>query len=210
MKPKLHLAPALVLSGLLTGCVMHRDFRGSTANLKADGGETSNVNALKMSVASSGVTTNGGNYLVISLPEQNCQLVLFYPKMKLYPYYCLRAEIGTNQIRAWQIEHSQHSTNYVTVSEELPPNQTDVWLKRVKSFNRSELATGVTGGLPVNAERLHGSFEMMKDGGVFHINAHLSGDNGVELSGIFDSYKSLWSPLIPVVVPIMLLFGGGE
>src|ERR1017187_6989792 len=162
MKPKLILCLALVLSGVLTGCVMQREFRGSTTNLKNDGGQTSISNDLKMTVAGSGITTNGGKYIVFSLPEENCRLVLFYPKMK--PDYYLRAELGTNQIHAWQIMYGDHSTNHTTVREELPQNQTDAWLVRGKQPRSSELASGATGGLPANAERLHGQIEMEKDG----------------------------------------------
>ena len=204
MLAKLLLCLALVLSGLLTGCVTQREFRGSTANLKSNGDLTSNTNFLKMSVAGSGVTTNGGNYLVLSLPEENCQLALFYPKLKPYPYYYFKAEVGTNQIHAWQIDLSNQTTNHITVHIDLPPNQTDAWVKRGKTFSRSELAAGVTGSLPASAERLHGQIEMEKKGGEFHINVDLSNENGVKLSGIFDSYRTLWRPLL---YPYILIFG---
>jgi hypothetical protein len=113
-------------------------------------------------------------------------------------------ELGTNQIHAWQVELGYLSTNQIAIREELPPNQTDVWLIRGKPLKRSELVSGVTGSLPVNTERLQGSVEMLKNGGVFHINVHLSGDSGVKLLGIFDSYKALWRPLL---YPYILIFG---
>jgi len=209
MKPKLILCLALVLSGVLTGCVTHREFSGSTANLKGDGEQTSAINTLKMRVAGSGTTTNGGSYIIFSLPQEHCQLVLFYPKMKPYPYYYLRADLGTNQIRSWQIEQSDPSpTNHVVTNIELPPNQTAVWFKRGKPFSCSELTSGIAGRLPADAERLYGQVEMMKDGGEFHITVDLSNDGGVKLSGIFDSEKEPWRPFWYPLVVIYMLFGG--
>jgi hypothetical protein len=207
MKPKLLLCLALVLSGVLTGCVMQREFRGSATNLKNDGGQTSISNDLKMTVAGSGITMNGGKYIVFSLPEENCRLVLFYPKLK--PDYYLRAELGTNQIHAWQIMYGCYSTNGFTVREELPQNQTDAWLVRGKQPRSSELASGVMGSLPANAERLQGQVEMVTDSKnrEFHMNVDLSGDNRVKLLGIFDSYKTLWSPLI---LPFVLIHGDSD
>jgi hypothetical protein len=52
MNPKRILCLALVLNGLLTDCVIHREFRGSTANLKGDG--TSVTNYLNIDIAGSG------------------------------------------------------------------------------------------------------------------------------------------------------------
>jgi hypothetical protein len=204
MKPKLILCLALVLSGVLTGYVTHREFSGSTANLKGAGDQTSNANDLKMSVEGSGITTNGGNYIIFSLPQEHCHLVLFYPKMKPYPYYYFRADLGTNQIHGWQIEQSDPSpTNHIVTHINLAPNQTDVWFKRGKTFNRSELKSGIAGGLPADAERLYGQVEMIKDGGEFHITVDLSNENGVKLLGILDSYKEPWPPL---VYPFLIIF----
>ncbi|MGA9779160.1 MAG: hypothetical protein WBS33_12895 [Verrucomicrobiia bacterium] len=194
MKPKLLLCLALVLSSLLAGCVTQREFRGSTANLKGEGNQTSNTNFLKMSVTGSGVTTNGGNYIVFSLPDQKCRLVLFYPKMKRNQSDYLRAELGTNHTHAWQLTWGYQSTNYILVNEELPQNQTGVWLIRGKQFDWSRLGLGVEGRLPVNAERLIGQIEMVGVGdSEFNFDVDLSGGNGVKLSGIFDSFKKPWA-----------------
>ena len=206
MKPKIILCLALVLSGALMGCVTHREFRGSTTNLKGAGDQTSNTNFLKMSVECSGITTNGGNYIVFQLPEENCKLVLFYPKMKPYPYYYFRAKLDTNQIRAWQIEQSDYLTNHIVTTEELPQKQTDVWLVKGKQLNRLRLDFGPEGVLPASAERLHGQIEMVTDSKnrEFHVNVDLSNGNGVKLSGIFDSYKELWPPLeIPYMIFVL-------
>src|SRR5277367_5197601 len=135
MKSKLIFCFALVLGIVLSGCVMHREFRGSTANLKGDGGQTSPTNFLKMAVADFGVTTNGGNYIVLSLPEQNCEFVLFYPKLRPYPYDDLRVEIDANGSRAWQILQGYYLTNYISTNLDLPPNQAEAWLTRGKGLD---------------------------------------------------------------------------
>jgi hypothetical protein len=204
MNSKLLLCLAFVLGGALTGCVIHREFRGSTANLKGGGEQTAPADFLKMKVASSGVTTNGGNYLVLSLPSQNCQLAFFYPKLKPFQWELVEAEVSSNHTHVQQIEQGMRGTNYVCITVDLPEKQTGVWLIREKQFDRSQLELGPEGDLPAGAERLYGKIELSKDGRVFHVNADLLGENGVKMSGIFDSYKELWTPL---VYPAVLIFG---
>ncbi len=151
-----------------------------------------------MTVAASGSTTNGGSYLVLSLPEEKCQLAFLFPKIK-NPRYYLKAELGANDIYTQQIEYGIYLTNNISVAEELPKNQTDVWLKRGSPFKNLELVSGVTSNLPAEAERLQGQVELGKDGKEFHITMNLFDDNGVKLSGTFDSYVDAWF-LVPYAV----------
>ncbi len=205
MNSKLLLCLALGLSSLLTGCVTHREFRGSTANL---GGEeqTAPTNFLKVKVAGSGVTTNAGNYLVLSLPSQNCQLAFFYPKLKPFRYDLVEAEINSNHTHAQQVEQGMRGTNYVCITVDLPEKQTGVWLVRRNNSTLHNFELGPMGNLPAGAERLYGQFEWSKDGSAFGINADLASEDGVKISGIFDSYKELWYPL---ALPGILIFGPG-
>lgn len=157
-----------------------------------------------MAVADSGVTTNGSNFIALSLPKQNCELALFYPRLRPYPYDYFRAEIGTNSSRAWQILQGFYLTNYISTNLDLSSNQTEVWLIRGKELSHSWLKRGIAADLPANTERLHGKIGMVKDDGKFHINADLVGSDGTKISGIFDSYKT---PSMLWAWPVVLIFG---
>jgi hypothetical protein len=206
MKPKLILCLALVLSGALTGCVMDRQFYGTGTNLTGNREQIPLGSHLKMSIASSGDTTNGGCYMVLSLPKQDCRFVLFYPNIKPKPYQFLRVEIGAKQTHVWQYEGE--GTNYLM--EELPDGakQTGAWFVKGKRFNFPRLSLGASQfGLSVtNSERLRGQLEIVfENHSEFQVNVDLLGDDGTTtLQGEFWNEKSLWPPLAG---PAILIFG---
>ena len=206
MKSTFILSLALVLCGLLTGCVMDRQFYGTGTNLTGDREQIPLGSHLKMSVASSGENTNGGRYMVLSLPKQDCWFVLFYPNIKPNPYQFLRVEIGAKQIHVWQ--HEGDGTNYWM--EELPDGakQTGAWIVKGKRFDFSRLSLGTSQfGLSVtNSERLRGQIEIgLENHSEFDFKVVLSSDDGTTtFQGEFWSEKSLWPPLAG---PTMLIFG---
>jgi hypothetical protein len=206
MKPKPILWLALVLSGVLTGCVMDRQFYGTGTNLTGDREQIPLGSHLKMSVASSGDTTNGGRYMVLSLPKQDCWFVLFYPNIKPDPYQFLRVEIGAKQTHVWQYEGE--GTNHRMEELSDGPMQTGTWFVKGKKFDFSRLSLGTSQfGLSVtNSERLHGQLEIgFENHSEFNVNVDLSSDDGTTtFQGEFWSEKSLWPPLVG---PAMLIFG---
>jgi hypothetical protein len=206
MKTKLLLCLALVLGGALSGCVMDRQFYGTGTNLKGKREQIPLGSHLKMSVAGSGDTTNGGRYMVLSLPHQDCWFVLFYPTVG--PGQWLRMEIGAKKSYAWRSEGAGTSDWMKEVQN--GSEQSAAWFVRGKQFDFSRLALGTSQfGLSVtNSEQLRGQVEIgigMNGHSEFDVNVDLSGDDGTTtLQGEFWSYKSLWPPLLG---PAMLVFG---
>lgn len=194
MKIKQLFCVALLLSLALTGCVIHREFRGSTSNLKGDGGQTPPGEFLKMKLANSGITANGGNYITLSLPSQNCELTIFYPKLRPYSYQVFQAQISTNHTHVWQIHYLTNDFHTIWHTNlDLPEKQMAVWIVRGEPLSSSQLKCNDK--LPQNARRLYGQIEMTDTGREFQINVELSNDDGTHLSGIFDSYEEFWGPL---------------
>lgn len=186
---------------------MHREFDGSTTDLKGEGSKTSVDTPLKLRLSGPGKTADGGNYMVLGLPEQKCQVVFFYPGLRPWPDDCFEAELGTNRVRAWQLKAGYYLTNYIATNVDLPAAQAGVWLVRGKPLRHSQLK--LCGELPVNVDPLYGGIQLQRDGSEFHIDATLSNVDGTTISGSFDSYKTLWEPLM---VPAMLfdLAGGAS
>ena len=206
MKSKLPLCLALVLSIQLAGCVTGGQFRGTAANLNSNGELTSASSGLKMNVACSGITTNGGNYIVLSLPEQNCRLILFYPTMK--QHQSLLMEIGTNHNHTWRFEDQFYCSS---PGMEVPCNLNlpAAWLARGSRLDCSRLVRGLEASLPAKAGRMHGLVEInCANRPEFSAAVDLSDDTGqTKLCGNFDSHKELWSPLVSPTVATMLIFG---
>jgi hypothetical protein len=185
---------------------MDRQFYGTGTNLTGKREQIPLGSHLKMSVAASGDTTNGGRYMVFSLPKQDCRFVLFYPNINSNSYQYLRVEIGAKQIHVWQ--HEGDGTNYWML--ELPDGakQTGAWILKGKKFDFSRLSLGTSQfGLSVtNSERLRGQLEIgFENHSEFNVKVDLSSDHGATaLQGEFWSEKSLWPPLAG---PAMIIFG---
>jgi hypothetical protein len=168
-----------------------------------------------LKVSSSGNTIKGGNYLALYLPQEKCQFVLFYPKLKpigpkdlnVYPDYNFRADIETNHVHTWQTEGVWQGKNAVTMNVDLPEGYTAVWLVRGKPLRGSVLQLG--GQCATNAEPLFGKIAVQKDGD-YHIMADLSNEDGTKISGSFDSEKGLWAaiglPLTWMLSPFLWMF----
>jgi hypothetical protein len=214
---KTRIVPFFVLlsSFIFCGCANWSEFHGATRNLRGDGGLTFEDEPLKLRVSGSGSTINGGNYMALSLPQEKCQIVLFYPKIKpvgdkalnVYPDYVFRADIETNHVHAWQIEGVWRGRNAVSTNVDLPEGHTAVWLVRGKPLRRSVLELG--GQCPTNTVPLFGKIQVQKDGD-YHIVAKLSNDDGTRISGTLDSEKGLWAPiglpLVWVITPFLWVF----
>jgi hypothetical protein len=204
MKPTFILSLALVLYGLLTGCVMDRQFYGTGTNLTGDREQIPLGSHLKMSVASSGDTTNGGRYMVLSLPHQACWLVLFYPTIG--PGRGLRMEIGAKESYAWRREGD--GTNSWMKKVQNASQQSGAWFVKRKWVDISLLAVGTSqfGLSATNSERLRGQVEIgFENPSEFDVTVDLSSDDcTTTLQGQFWSEKTLWPPLLG---PAMLIFG---
>jgi hypothetical protein len=197
----------LVLSSgfIFAGCVNEREFRGVTANLKDDGTVISDDKPLKFKVSSSGNTIDAGNYMALWLPHEKCQVILFYPKLRPFPnYQYFEADIKTNHVHVRQFEEDWHGTNNLGTNFDLPAGHAAVWLVRGKRLHKSVLE--LDGSCPANAEPLFGKIKML-EARDFNIDAQLTNDDGTEISGTFQSYRTLWAPVGYPVAVFALMFG---
>jgi hypothetical protein len=204
MKNKITFFTVLVFCSLLTSCVTHREFYGSGQNLNNNQQQILVGSHLEMNVSCLGETTNGGRYILFSLPNENSEVVIFYPP--LTPDEGLRAEIGAKQTYAWRVEFAQ--TNSIVEEVTNAHNQMSAWFIEGKQFDCARLVLGVSQFDLSDArrKRLHGQIEIAwSSSAEFRFGVDLSDDEGATiLRGEFVSYKALWKPL---VAPAVLIFG---
>jgi hypothetical protein len=204
MKNRVILFLILSLNFTLAGCVTHREFYGTGKNLNGGQEQNSAGSHLKMNVTCSGDTTNGGCYILFSLPKQHSMVVFFYPPLKSNEW--LRAEIGTKLTHVWRTEAAQTNSSAKEVRN--ASYQTGAWFIEDKRFDYSRLTLGASQFNFPDAKciRLYGQIEMgLRNDAEFEFNTDLCSDDRVTvLQGEFVSYKTLWRPLL---LPAMLIFG---